>query len=111
METENVAPTEVPEGAYLIDVREQGEWDAGHAPDAHHLPASSLLENLDKLPEDDQDLYIVCRTGGRCTDPGRPRRSEEHTSELQSRGHLVCRLLLEKKKKHQTLLAEATRSA
>src|SRR5690625_6967507 len=28
-------------------------------------------------------------------------RSEEHTSELQSRGHLVCRLLLEKKKKSQ----------
>src|SRR5690625_5626450 len=28
-------------------------------------------------------------------------RSEEHTSELQSRGHLVCRLLLEKKKKTQ----------
>src|SRR5690625_6057957 len=27
-------------------------------------------------------------------------RSEEHTSELQSRGHLVCRLLLEKKKLH-----------
>src|SRR3989442_6943228 len=27
-------------------------------------------------------------------------RSEEHTSELQSRPHLVCRLLLEKKKKH-----------
>src|SRR5437870_10826621 len=27
-------------------------------------------------------------------------RSEEHTSELQSRGHLVCRLLLEKKKPH-----------
>src|SRR5690625_6239521 len=27
------------------------------------------------------------------------RRSEEHTSELQSRGHLVCRLLLEKKNK------------
>src|SRR5690625_6261542 len=29
-------------------------------------------------------------------------RSEEHTSELQSRGHLVCRLLLEKKKKYKT---------
>src|SRR5439155_12860696 len=28
-------------------------------------------------------------------------RSEEHTSELQSRGHLVCRLLLEKKKKNR----------
>src|SRR5437870_10444692 len=32
------------------------------------------------------------------------RRSEEHTSELQSRGHLVCRLLLEKKKKNDNLL-------
>src|SRR5207253_11426800 len=30
----------------------------------------------------------------------RSQRSDEHTSELQSRGHLVCRLLLEKKKKH-----------
>src|SRR2546422_2594861 len=30
-----------------------------------------------------------------------PRRSEEHTSELQSRLHLVCRLLLEKKKQTQ----------
>src|SRR2546422_7406308 len=34
-----------------------------------------------------------------------PPRSEEHTSELQSRLHLVCRLLLEKKKKTQTLEA------
>src|SRR2546422_4158722 len=32
-------------------------------------------------------------------------RSEEHTSELQSRLHLVCRLLLEKKKKHKTTAA------
>src|SRR2546429_1344548 len=33
--------------------------------------------------------------------PGRRSRSEEHTSELQSRLHLVCRLLLEKKKDTQ----------
>src|SRR3712207_7230112 len=32
---------------------------------------------------------------------GRAARSEEHTSELQSRQYLVCRLLLEKKKKHK----------
>src|SRR2546422_2389739 len=32
-------------------------------------------------------------------------RSEEHTSELQSRLHLVCRLLLEKKKKNHTCIA------
>src|SRR5439155_26284060 len=37
------------------------------------------------------------RTGARRDSGGG--RSEEHTSELQSRGHLVCRLLLEKKKK------------
>src|SRR5690625_6882527 len=36
-------------------------------------------------------------------DEGKPitSRSEEHTSELQSRGHLVCRLLLEKKNKYK----------
>src|SRR2546422_5757387 len=34
----------------------------------------------------------------------RTKRSEEHTSELQSRLHLVCRLLLEKKKKKRTQL-------
>src|SRR2546422_8544490 len=32
------------------------------------------------------------------------RRSEEHTSELQSRLHLVCRLLLEKKKKNRSII-------
>src|SRR5437870_6501501 len=35
------------------------------------------------------------------------KRSEEHTSELQSRGHLVCRLLLEKKKRKTRLFDEA----
>src|SRR5439155_22512725 len=38
------------------------------------------------------------RTCSRCRRENH-RRSEEHTSELQSRGHLVCRLLLEKKKR------------
>src|SRR5437660_3109644 len=39
----------------------------------------------------------------------RAARSEEHTSELQSRGHLVCRLLLEKKKKKLKNKLEITR--
>src|SRR5437660_9620133 len=34
-------------------------------------------------------------------------RSEEHTSELQSRGHLVCRLLLEKKKNITTRISQS----
>src|SRR5690625_6567397 len=37
-------------------------------------------------------------------------RSEEHTSELQSRGHLVCRLLLEKKKKCRKTLSSVMHS-
>src|SRR5690606_40130932 len=39
-----------------------------------------------------------CRTSSRRRPGGLPSRSEEHTSELQSRENLVCRLLLEKKK-------------
>src|SRR5690625_6612892 len=38
------------------------------------------------------------------------KRSEEHTSELQSRGHLVCRLLLEKKKQKQKTVNEKKRA-
>src|SRR5260370_16032802 len=40
-----------------------------------------------------------------CSSSSRSRRSEEHTSELQSHLNLVCRLLLEKKKRHN--LAQA----
>src|SRR5207253_8272318 len=45
-----------------------------------------------------QQGFKALRAGGRASLLGIPTRSEEHTSELQSRGHLVCRLLLEKKK-------------
>src|SRR2546422_8390802 len=41
------------------------------------------------------------------TRPASINRSEEHTSELQSRLHLVCRLLLEKKKKNQYVRADS----
>lgn len=51
-------------GAYLIDVREQHEWDAGHAPAAHLLPMSELGERLDEVP-DDREVLIVCHVGGR----------------------------------------------
>src|SRR2546422_4993699 len=43
-------------------------------------------------------LWVPLRVPGPA--PHGDRRSEEHTSELQSRLHLVCRLLLEKKKKN-----------
>src|SRR2546422_2170861 len=59
-----------------------------------------VLVPLDPLPlrhhVDRSALLLQLRTG---SVHGRGGRSEEHTSELQSRLHLVCRLLLEKKKK------------
>src|SRR5690625_5844290 len=51
----------------------------------------SLDDATPELLDEEIDRLIVERDEARA-------RSEEHTSELQSRGHLVCRLLLEKKK-------------
>src|SRR5690625_2269706 len=53
-----------------------------------YLIRRRLLSDLDELVE-----------GAEAIAAGDYGRSEEHTSELQSRGHLVCRLLLEKKKR------------
>src|SRR6266478_10070170 len=47
----------------------------------------------------DHVVDILCRSAAAERTPDRAHRSEEHTSELQSQFHLVCRLLLEKKKK------------
>src|SRR2546425_2312481 len=54
----------------------------------------------------------ACGRRARSRLPGsRPTRSEEHTSELQSLAYLVCRLLLEKKKKITEHLDNATRGS
>src|SRR2546422_7565134 len=49
-----------------------------------------------------RQLLATCRTVAQVKIDERLVRSEEHTSELQSRLHLVCRLLLEKKKNNTT---------
>src|SRR5690554_7687769 len=46
----------------------------------------------------------MCWDGDVCLNFQKPVRSEEHTSELQSRPHLVCRLVLEKKKEGYNVL-------
>src|SRR5207253_11404878 len=50
-----------------------------------------IVGRLDHLATFDDHAHVF----------GRANRSEEHTSELQSRGHLVCRLLLEKKRRQR----------
>src|SRR5258707_12540275 len=62
---------------------------------AKHTPASPGRASLSRR-------RYAPRSGRHSTgDAGRWTRSEEHTSELQSRQYLVCRLLLEKKKNEQ----------
>src|SRR5690625_6910250 len=63
--------------------------------------AEELLRDLDKLPHWPEQVKTMQRNWigkSRGVEIDFTLRSEEHTSELQSRGHLVCRLLLEKKK-------------
>src|SRR5207253_8003753 len=50
------------------------------------------------LQRDGAEIMLLSLAGYEKPDLSARRRSEEHTSELQSRGHLVCRHLLEKKK-------------
>jgi rhodanese-related sulfurtransferase len=51
-------------GALLVDVREDFEWQAGHAEMARHVPLGELEERVGELPRDKQ-LVLVCRAGGR----------------------------------------------
>lgn len=50
--------------AWLLDVREDDEWDAGHAPEAHHIPLGELADRTGELP-DGVGIAVVCRSGHR----------------------------------------------
>jgi rhodanese-related sulfurtransferase len=54
----------VPDGVYLLDVREDDEWTAGHAPDAVHIALGQLGDHADQVPKD-QPVYVICRSGAR----------------------------------------------
>jgi rhodanese-related sulfurtransferase len=67
-DTPEVDPDEaarrIESGALLLDVREDDEWQAGHAPDAHHLPLGRLQDEYTSLPKD-RPIVAICRVGGR----------------------------------------------
>lgn len=54
----------LPDNARLLDVREQDEWNLGHAPHASHIPLGDLPSRLTELPEQ-RPLHVICRSGGR----------------------------------------------
>jgi rhodanese-related sulfurtransferase len=59
-----ISAAAVPEGAWLLDVREDDEWAAGHVPDATHIPLGQLGARTSELPAD-QEIYVICRSGAR----------------------------------------------
>jgi rhodanese-related sulfurtransferase len=59
----SVTVTELADDAYLLDIREQDEWDAGHVPGAHHIPMSGLMHRLEEVPTG--PVVVMCRTGHR----------------------------------------------
>jgi rhodanese-related sulfurtransferase len=54
----------VAEGALLLDVREDDEWAAGHAPSAVHLPMGQVVDRMGELAAG-RTIVCMCRAGGR----------------------------------------------
>ena len=54
----------VEKGAFIVDVREEGEYKAGHLINAVNIPLSQLRERLDEIPRD-QPVYLACRSSQR----------------------------------------------
>lgn len=61
---QEITVSELPSEPVLLDVRENDEWAAGHAPAAVHVPMSELAGRLAEVP-DAAPLYVICRSGGR----------------------------------------------
>jgi rhodanese-related sulfurtransferase len=59
-----VMSADLPTGVFLLDVRENDEWAAGHAPDAVHVRLGELAARTDEVPRD-REVYVICRSGAR----------------------------------------------
>ena len=54
------------EDALFLDVREQGEWDLGHVPEALHIPLGVLEDRVtDELPDREREVVVYCAHGRR----------------------------------------------
>src|ERR1700730_10569312 len=59
-----VLSADLPAGVFLLDVREDDEWTAGHAPDAVHVRLGELGARAGGPPRD-REGYVVCPSGAR----------------------------------------------
>lgn len=69
-------PVELPSELFVLDVRENDEWQAGHIDGAHHIPLMDLPGRSAEVPAD-QHVLVVCKVGGR---------SAQATVYLQAKG-------------------------
>jgi hydroxyacylglutathione hydrolase len=53
-----------PDGVVVLDVRGEGEWNAGHIPGSLNLPLGDLGQRLDEIPRD-RPVIVHCQTGAR----------------------------------------------
>lgn len=60
-----ISVADVPDDAVIVDVREEDEWQAGHACNAIHVPLGSVPERLGDFPDTDETVAVICRSGGR----------------------------------------------
>ncbi len=56
--------TLIESNAFIVDVRENEEWEKGHVINAKHIALSELRERIDEIPKDRQ-VYLYCRSGQR----------------------------------------------
>ena len=54
----------VPAEAFLLDIREDDEWAAGHAPDAVHVSMTTLAARVAEVPTVGT-VHVICRSGNR----------------------------------------------
>lgn len=59
-----IAAVDVAPGTYILDVRENDEWTAGHIDESVHIPLGQLMGRLGELPSD-QRVVVTCKMGGR----------------------------------------------
>ncbi len=52
------------DNAWLLDVREDDEWEDGHVPNAHHIPLNQLPDLFHNVA-DDERVFVICRSGAR----------------------------------------------
>ncbi len=74
-------------GAFLLDVRDQEEWDEYHVPDTTLIPLDQLQDRLNEVPRD-QEVVIICRSGNRSKEAARILLKASFTNVTSMRGGL-----------------------